>query len=149
VSLRRIDPDQPHIDFFAGFKANVEGVAIDCSDYAGAGSFTGGSLRRLRRCRLLASATRGIRTRTRQRLAGDPVTVTVQGIGVARQKLALGFGLIGEVRTVVVDGTGGASATRKPRSRKEPDHGHDDRRSSHCWSLGEAIEKVRGRASIR
>jgi hypothetical protein len=131
VSLRCVDPDQPHIDLFAGFEEDVEGVAIDGADDVGAGSFPGGSRRCRRRSRLLASATRGVRAGAGQCLAGDPVTVTVQGIGIPWEKLALGFGLIGEVRTVVVDGTSGASAGPKGHSREEPGQGSNDCRSSH------------------
>jgi hypothetical protein len=36
-------------------------------------------------------------------LAGDPVVVAVEVVGVARQQIFLGFGLVGEVGAVVVE----------------------------------------------
>jgi hypothetical protein len=150
VSLRRIDPDQPHIDFLSRFEANVEGVAIDRPNDEGAGPFSEGSRlrrrrwRRLRR-RLRAPTTRGGRAGTRKRLAGNPVTVTVQAVGVAGKKLALGFGLIGEIRAVVVGGTSGSGATRKAHSGEASDKSRDGRCPSHSTSLGEtkAAEGIR------
>jgi hypothetical protein len=47
---------------------------------------------------------RAVGTRAWQRLAGDAVVVPVEVVRVAGQQVFLGFGLVGEVGAVVVEG---------------------------------------------